>query len=236
MDFDGAICPRDVSEALLETFADPGWLDVEDDLRAGRIGLRETILRQASLLRADLDTMLHHAIDRFDLQPSFAPFVRWARHAGLRLAVATDGLGFYIEPMLTAGGIDLKPGGVAVYANRFGPRPDGEGPQLTFPRGHPRCVGCGTCKMNAVLEQRRRFGPVAFVGEGHSDRYGALYADVTFAKHHLVDLCRGDGVPFLPWDTFDDVRAGLERLTASRAPLPGPVAPTVCPGWTEPQP
>ena len=52
-----------------------------------------------------------------------------------------------------------------------------------------------------------------------------------FAKKHLVEMCRADGVPYLRWETFDDVRGQLEQLNA----LPGPVAPARCPGWTEPQ-
>jgi 2-hydroxy-3-keto-5-methylthiopentenyl-1-phosphate phosphatase len=84
--------------------------------------------------------------------------------------------------------------------------------------------------MNIVLEYRKRYGPVAFVGEGHTDRYGALYADVVFAKKHLPAICEADGVPFTLWDTFDDVRSGLVRLSR----IPAPVAPAICPGWTDP--
>jgi len=84
--------------------------------------------------------------------------------------------------------------------------------------------------MNAVLRYRERHGPVAFVGDGQSDRYGALYADVTYAKGELVDHCVCDGVPFVGWNDFDDVRRSLETTDT----LPGPIAPVVCPGWTGP--
>jgi 2-hydroxy-3-keto-5-methylthiopentenyl-1-phosphate phosphatase len=69
---------------------------------------------------------------------------------------------------------------------------------------------------------------VGFVGEGSSDRYGALYADLVFAKDVLVSWCERDGVPFHLWSDFEDVRSALETLTD----LPGPVAPVRCPGWT----
>lgn len=80
----------------------------------------------------------------------------------------------------------------------------------------------------APLQEAAR--PVAFVGEGHTDRYGALYADLVFATKHLREICLAEGIPFLPWGTFDDVRSGLE----ARGPggLPGPVDPATCPGWT----
>ena len=68
---------------------------------------------------------------------------------------------------------------------------------------------------------------MAFIGEGHSDRYGALYADIVFAKDALVDICRDDGVPFLPYENFDDVRAVVETVQT----LPGAIDPARCPGW-----
>jgi 2-hydroxy-3-keto-5-methylthiopentenyl-1-phosphate phosphatase len=83
-----------------------------------------------------------------------------------------------------------------------------------------------------LVAQRLRdaHGPIAFVGEGQSDRYGALYSDVAFAKDALVQICEEDGVPFLPWDTFEDVREALEMLRS----LPGSVGGERCLGWTTP--
>jgi 2-hydroxy-3-keto-5-methylthiopentenyl-1-phosphate phosphatase len=78
-----------------------------------------------------------------------------------------------------------------------------------------------------MLAVQRAPAPVAFIGEGHSDRYGALYADLVFAKDALVALCEADGVAFVPYDDFDDVRAAIETAVE----LPRPVAPATCPGW-----
>ena len=64
---------------------------------------------------------------------------------------------------------------------------------------------------------REAHGRVAFIGEGQTDRYGALYADVVFAKDALPAYCEADGVPYLPWEHFDDIRRTLEALEA----LPG---------------
>ncbi len=149
------------------------------------------------------------------MDPTFAGFVSWAQGLGIPVTIVSDGLGLYVEPLLTAAGIS----DVAVITN------DWAGGAMAFPNGHPECIWCGTCKMLAV---QRAPGPVAFVGEGHSDRFGALYADIVFAKDELVELCRDDGVPFLPYGDFDDVRRALE----SADDLPGAVAPLRCPGWT----
>jgi 2,3-diketo-5-methylthio-1-phosphopentane phosphatase len=171
------------------------------------------------------DELLRFVLEGYAIEPSFSAFATWARAQELVVVVASDGLGFYVEPMLRAAGVR----GVRVMTNEvvFGPV---ETVELTFRNAHPICVGCGTCKMLVVQQARAEAGVVAFVGEGHTDRYGALYADLVFAKKHLPAICRADGVPYLEWNTFDDVRSALERLRE----VPGPVAPQTCPGWTDP--
>jgi 2-hydroxy-3-keto-5-methylthiopentenyl-1-phosphate phosphatase len=224
IDFDGTICPADVSEALLEAFSGPGWREIDDAFVRGDFGSRECLLRQGALLPAGRRSeMVAHAIEHCPLDPTFGPFVDWAHARGIRVVVASDGFGFYIDPMLEAAGTR----GVEVRGNRS--MIDRPPPAFSFPHAHPECRTCGTCKL-LVVQEARRSGPVAFVGEGHTDRYGALYADVTFAKDALVGICLADEVPFVPWDSFDDVRSELEQRDA----LPGPVGPARCPGWPRP--
>ena len=220
VDFDGTACLHDVGEHLLVEFGDPSWPEYDDRVDRGEMGLREAADRQVELLDGSREVMLAFALRHCPLDPTFPPFVGWAERAGVPLTLVSDGFGFYVEPILETAGL----GRLQALSNRM--LSDGDDHRLLRPHGHPVCVGCGTCKMNAVLAAREH-GPVAFVGEGQSDRYGALYADVVFAKDALVEIARADGVPFLPWDTFDDVRTALEELWEP----PGAVAPERCPGW-----
>ncbi len=224
VDFDGTACRQDVSELLLVRFGDPSWPEYDDAVDRGEMGLREAAGRQSAMLRGSREEMLAHALAHAELDPTFPSFVGWAEAHDLPLALVSDGFAFYIEPILEANGL----GRLKVITNEL--VFDGDRPELRHPNGHPECVGCGTCKMLAVTRFQAAYGPVAFVGEGQSDRYGALYADLVFAKDDLVRICAEDGVPFVPWDTFDDVRAILETIGG----LPGAVAPDRCPGWTAP--
>jgi 2,3-diketo-5-methylthio-1-phosphopentane phosphatase len=223
VDFDGTACAVDASEALLEEFGDPTWPEWDEAVDRGEVGLREAATRQASMLTGTRDEMIGFALDHCPLDPTFEPFVGWVEHRGLALTVVSDGFGFYVRPILEAAGLSR----LSVMTNDL--ILDRAGPRLLHPHGNPECVGCGTCKMLAV-QRARESGPVVFIGEGQSDRYGALYSDLVFAKDALVEICRADGVRFLPWSDFDDVRRALE---GSRE-LPGPVAPSRCPGWRPP--
>ena len=222
VNFDGTACLHDVAEHLLDEFGDPSWPEYDEALARGEIGTLEAIRAQAAMLDAPLERMVDFVLEHCPLDPTFPPFVGWLESMGIPVTIASDGFGFYIEPILRASGV----GHVPVVTNTW--VPGAAPPQVLHRNGHPECVGCGTCKMLAVLHDRDLHGPVGFIGEGYSDRYGSLYSDVVFAKKDLVGLCEADGVPFRPWETFDDVRAALETMDGP----PGAVAPQRCPGWT----
>ena len=221
VDFDGTAALHDVAAHLLDRFGQPGWPDYDGAWIRGEIDGRSVLQPQAAMLRAPLDELVAYAVSHCPLDPSFGPFVAWCRRRDVPLTLVSDGFGFYIPPLLEANRIT----GVGVITNGWEP---GETPSLRFDHGHPDCIGCGTCKKLAV-ERARAAGPVAFVGEGLSDRFGARYADVTFAKdgESLIRRCETEGIPFVPWRSFDDVRSWLEGPAAS----PGPLGGEPCPGW-----
>ena len=222
VDFDGTACATDVAGALCTRFCLEGWEAFDEAVQAGTATLRHAIRQQATMLQGERTEMLSFARANFAMDASFSPFVRWATACDLGVVIVSDGFGFYIEPMLADAGLS----GLPVVANRL----VGSAGRwrLDHPHGHPQCVGCGTCKMLAVLEGQRRSGAVAFVGEGQSDRYGAAYADLVFAKERLAVICSTEGIPYVPWTSFDDVR---EILTSTTPSTPRS-APPVCPGWT----
>jgi 2-hydroxy-3-keto-5-methylthiopentenyl-1-phosphate phosphatase len=224
VDFDGTACVQDVSEMLLDAFGGPGWQRFDESVDRGEMGLRDAGDQQVAMLRGSREEMLAFALPRSQLAPSFPTFVAWAEERDLPLVLASDGFAFYIRPILEEAGL----GHLEVVTNEL--VFEGPAPSQLHPNGHPVCTGCGTCKMLAAQRLRERHGPVAFVGDGQSDRYGALYSDIVFAKDALVAICELDGVPFRRWETFDDVREGLETTEA----LAGPVGGERCPGWRSP--
>jgi 2-hydroxy-3-keto-5-methylthiopentenyl-1-phosphate phosphatase len=224
VDFDGTACAVDVAEEMLTRFVGDGWQAWDEAVDRGEVGLRTAILAQNAMLTVGRRKLIDFAVRECPLQPSFGPFVDWLAGQTVPVVIVSDGFGFYIDPILEAAGVR----GLTVITNEQRFDSDNRPSGMSFVSGHPECIGCGTCKMLAVQRYRSTYGSVAFIGEGQTDRYGALYADVVFAKDALIEHCERDGVPFIRWETFDDVRQALEDMRS----LPGPVAPAVCPGWT----
>jgi 2-hydroxy-3-keto-5-methylthiopentenyl-1-phosphate phosphatase len=221
VDFDGTVCLHDVGVDLLARFgaeaARTGLAEIERAWEAGAIGLRDVLVAEAASLRGDDRELIAFALAHCPLDPTFASFAAWAAAEELPLTVVSDGFGLHVEPMLAAAGLGHLP----VVTNSW------ERGSLTFGAAHPACVGCGTCKKQAVEQARERHGTVAFVGDGVSDRFGARYADVTFAKNGLAEHCRREEIPFVPYRDFGDVRSALEDLDVPA----GPVGGEPCPGW-----
>ncbi len=225
VDFDGTACLHDVGVDLLDRFGTDASRNrelagIDEAFDAGRIGLRDVLLAEAATLRADDDEMIAFALAHCPLDPTFSPFVAWAEHREVPITVVSDGFGLHVRPLLAAAGLEH----LSVVTNTW------DRGTLAFGAAHPVCVGCGTCKKQAVERGRETHGPVAFVGDGVSDRFGARYADVTFAKDGLAEHCRRASIPFLAYEDFDDVRRALLELDGSLAPVGG----EPCPGWREP--
>ncbi len=215
MDYDGTICRTDVLDRIATDRAvRPGWERLDAAYMDGRIGSRENLLGFLPFLPAD-PLPLHAIAEAQPHDPTFPTFVDRARELGATLEVVSDGFGFYVGHNLVRIGVPDLPISTAEMTW------SAAGPALAFPAGNPTFLVCGTCKRERVLAHQARGRHVAFVGDGMSDRYAAAHADTVFAKDRLVELCEAEEIPYLRWETFDDISAWLAAVAA----VPGSIAP-----------
>jgi 2,3-diketo-5-methylthio-1-phosphopentane phosphatase len=206
-DFDGTVTRADVTDVLLQAFADPAWHAIEEEWLAGDIGSAECMARQIALIRADRAT-LDAALDAIPVDPHFAEFAAYCRREGLGLAIVSDGLDYAIRRILARMGVT----GVPVYANHLHLR-DGGRYALTSPNARTGC-GAGTCKCHIVAPGAA--GETVLIGDGRSDFCGATAATLTFAKDKLLAHCRAERLPHRPYRDFRDVLALATAMVAGR--------------------
>lgn len=216
-DFDGTVSPRDIGAALAERFSPAGAagrLPMLEEWLAGRVGHRELTEAQCALLRVTEDEAL--AFTRtFRLDPHFAPFVREALGRGDAVMIVSEGLDFYVRDHLARAGFPDLPWAAnrAVFA-------DG-GLHAEFPFADPACPSCGNCKAQHVRRYRGRGFHTVLVGDGTSDRHGALAADSVLARGSLRDWCRAEGLAHVAVEHFGDVAEWARRRDLAE-PLPRP--------------
>jgi len=209
-DFDGTVSPRDVGKAFAERFSG-GASERVPELAAwfaGAIGHRQVTRAQSAVINARRDEALAF-VRGFALDPAFAPFARDARARGDAVLVVSEGFDFYVRDLLEREGL----GDLPWAANGLRFEDDG---RVTpeFPFADPACDECGNCKAQHVRRFQALGHRVVLVGDGGSDRHGALAADEVLARGSLREWCRENGVAHTAVDDFRDVAA----FAAARPP------------------
>ena len=218
-DFDGTITFEDVTDGLLDRFADPQWRGIEAQWLAGRFGSRECMARQVALIEAtrrELDCYL----DAIEIDPSFAGFVdECDRRGNVALHVSSDGIDYAVERILGNHGLSR----LRVRANALVAASDRKY-RLDFPHSVPDCrAEAGNCKCAAarlLSEATASNSATILIGDGASDFCVASRVDFVFAKGRLLAHCRARGIPHLAFEDFFDVRrelAAVLRALAERA-------------------
>jgi len=205
-DFDGTVSRTDVGNRLFRRFSGGGWREIDAAYVSGEVGSREAYRRAAAILDGDADRMLEFVLREADLDPDFRAFRSFCREQGHDLLIVSDGLDFYIEAILRSHSLEEIP----VHANRIVFRP-GQRPDIEFPWASEDCGLCGTCKRGILRSMRNRYDRIVYVGNGHSDVCPSAEADVVFGRDHLLEVCRREGRPCIPFERFGDVLDFLSR-------------------------
>ena len=207
-DFDGTVSPRDIGAAFAEAFSSGGEAARVPELAswlAGTTGHRELTRAQCATLRASEAQALEFA-RAFRLDPRFAPFAREALGRGDAVMIVSEGFDFYVRDHLAREGLGELPWA----ANRLVFKDDGT-VEPEFPFADPACEDCGNCKAQHVRRYRSRGYHTVLVGDGTSDRHGALAADAVLARAALLEWCRAEGVPHQAFQDFADVAEFARR-------------------------
>jgi 2-hydroxy-3-keto-5-methylthiopentenyl-1-phosphate phosphatase len=199
VDFDGTITERDTLDEMCQTYAPEEWAAAESDLTQRTMTLREVIAAEFAPIRGDHDTIVSETVGRARVRAGFAEFVQAAEEAGDRVVVVSSGFESVIRPILEREGLGRLE--VVAHDVRFTP----EGGVVDFRHGEP-CPVCGEECKRSVVDEMRDGHEVAYIGDGYSDRCAAQAADVRFARRTLASYLDREGVDYIPFDDFTNVR------------------------------
>jgi 2-hydroxy-3-keto-5-methylthiopentenyl-1-phosphate phosphatase len=201
-DFDGTITDVDTFNVLVRSVAgDAEWDAIDGELIAGRITLRETLRREAELVRLTHVEALAMLEEHARVDPRFPPFVARVRAEGGTIAVVSAGIRSIILETLRRAGVDDVP----VIANDVDYHH--EGWRMTFVDdsvfGHDKSA-CVRAARDAGWE-------TVYCGDGISDYSAIALADRRFVRagSSLVRYCTERQLAFTPFRSFDEVEAAL---------------------------
>ncbi len=207
IDFDGTVVDTDITDSVIARYARAGWEEAERLWEEGRIGSRECLSTQMSMIDVPLETVMHH-LDDFSVHESFPAFVEFLERSRIPFCIVSDGFSVVIERILANAGLS----GIPVHGNVL--RNGDSGLVCSFPNSREGCES-GTCKC-MVSRQQGGGLPVIHIGDGRSDFCLASHASHVFAKGSLADHCRDRKIPHTPFDDFRTVEAGIRALVLVR--------------------
>src|SRR5258708_40155096 len=164
LDFDGTISRRDAVDAILETYADPEWLTFEAEWRAGRMGSRDCLRAQMSLVRASrkqLDALL----DEIGVDEDLVTLLEMCAVQHIPAHIISDGFDYCIRRILSGASkriaAYLRGGGVcAEHLDSRGPLWRTEFPFLHKAGAH----GHHTGNSGVMRQLQQPHTPATFVG------------------------------------------------------------------------
>jgi 2-hydroxy-3-keto-5-methylthiopentenyl-1-phosphate phosphatase len=207
LDYDGTITVDDCNEIVLQQAVGDAWRVSEMAMQRGEISPSEAFRRQIGLLRLPREELFALAVASSRLRPGFHGFLNGVLEAGARVVVVSDGLRETIEAVWAREG--LPP--VDVHASELLGDPE-TGYDVGFNELALACESCLHCKAHVLDTVRRDHERVAVFGDGDGDYCLAREADLVFARRRLAELCRRDGIPYRPFETFGDA---LEQLAGA---------------------
>jgi 2-hydroxy-3-keto-5-methylthiopentenyl-1-phosphate phosphatase len=200
-DFDGTIAPSDIGAQFARRFSPQGLAESPEFLAAWMrddIGHRALTVLQCSVLTVTRE-QAREFVRPFQIDPGFAPFVHEAEARGDAVAVVSEGFDFYVRELLGREGLGALPWSANTLHFEGGKvRPE-------FPELADGCGRCGNCKGAHVRAWRAKGYVPVLIGDGLSDRCGALAADRVIASDDLLAFCRREGIDATPFAGFADV-------------------------------
>ena len=201
VDFDGTITDVDTVDALVRAaVSDAFWEELDVDLDAGRITLREAFERQAAAMHWTRAETLAWVERNARVDPTFGPFVAAVRASGASICVVSSGIASVIRDALARAGV-----AVDVFANDVDFSPAGW--TIAFIDDSANAHD----KAAHVRAARAAGARTVYIGDGISDFEAALAADERFAKagRSLERYCRERGAACTSFTSFDQIEARL---------------------------
>ncbi len=211
VDFDGTIVPGDVTDHIMQSFADKRWLALETEWQSGRMNSRDCMSAQVDLIRASRADIFR-AVNERPIDPHFTEFVQLCRARGIPVSVVSDGFDLAIQATFERYGLDLP-----FYANHLKWLGSNRW-RLEFPNRNAECMtGSGNCKCRQAAVSPLR---TVVIGDGRSDFCVAARADFVLSKSSLTKHCETVGIPHWPIAGFSEVVARFDGWLHEATRLP----------------
>lgn len=212
-DYDDTAAVQNVAELLLGRFGAPDWPAVRERFHNGELSLKDYQEITFRDIRATKGEMQDFVGANAEFRPGFGALAEFCRQNGIPLAIVSQGLDFYIQPLVDgAGGSDIP---IYAVTAKFGADGRIAGYGYDFP--YPDAPERGNSKALIVQRYRQQGRYVFYAGDGRSDFEAGEVADAVFAHRQMAELCAAAGIAYTEFTDFFPVLAAVRDYLAGAA-------------------
>jgi len=197
-DFDGTISLNDVGNEFFTRFTNGKAKKFVDLWKAGKIDSKEMYLHSVEQVNISLD-QLSEFVNSQKIDPFFFDFVKLCETGSDQVSIVSDGMDFYIQPLLLRNELDY----LTVYSNKLFWR-NGK-LKAEFPYYEWSCGKCANCKGYHLRLFKELGNELILIGDGLSDVCAVKEADIIFAKNDLAKYCVKNRIEFIEFQNFSDI-------------------------------
>jgi len=189
---------NNLSVLLRENFARSGWQEIETDYLCGRLTVEQSNRQQYALIKEHKEKLQQFLRQHIEVRPGFQQFVKQCPADGIRFAIVSSGLDFYIDTVLK----HINAPDIELYCAQTSFKQDGVVVHYHDPEGNTIEEGF---KKSYLTWLRSQSKPIIYIGDGLSDFDAACSADYVFAIDHLHRLLTANAIPHYTFSDFNDI-------------------------------
>ncbi|MBF2097048.1 MAG: HAD-IB family phosphatase [Gloeomargaritaceae cyanobacterium C42_A2020_066] len=201
-DFDGTITAEETFVGMVERVVPDLAAQILPDLFARRLSLRQGVRQLLEAMPAAAFTRILDYADQQPVRPGLAALMAWVEAQGMPFVVVSGGVQAMVEQVLAREGLRQRVAAIAAVQVQ----PKGDFMEVISPwEGGTELV-----EKAAVMAQYPQ-RPWIMAGDSVTDINMAIQADVVFARDRLQGYLDQIGKPYIPWETFFDIRDYLRQ-------------------------
>ncbi|KAJ5717208.1 Pdp3-interacting factor 1 [Penicillium malachiteum] len=220
-DFDGTIFMQDTGHILFDHHGcgEEARTKLDEQIKNGERSFREVSEEMWGSLNIPFDDGFIVMEKSLEIDPGFREFHQYCVANGFPFNVISAGLKPVLRRVLdtflgeaASSSIDIVANDATIKDGSWKPiwRHDTE-------LGHDKALSVNEARAAAQAECLPDEMPlIVFIGDGVSDLPAAREADVLFARRglRLEEYCIEHGIAYTPFDTFADIKAEIQKLSA----------------------
>ncbi|KAJ6013579.1 Pdp3-interacting factor 1 [Penicillium herquei] len=221
-DFDGTIFMQDTGHILFDNHGcgEIAREKLDEQIKNGERSFREVSEEMWGSLNIPFDDGFIVMEKTLEIDPGFREFHQYCIANGFPFNVISAGLKPVLRRVLDTFLGEAASSSIDIVANDATIKDDGSWKPIwrhDTELGHDKALSVNEARAAAQAECLPDEMPlIVFIGDGVSDLPAAREADVLFARRglRLEEYCIEHGIAYTPFDTFADIKAEIQKLSA----------------------